>query len=311
MLRTTLDKSARLQALPDLFGSGRHDILVAESASGCCGYFLNSSDARVIRLVSGELSIVRLANGHELNLFFDGGRGDAYAGITCDRAEHLVTGIQLMPTTGRDTFVESRQWIRIEGATASMTLMPKATRRMTAAQALARTRTRCGAMTPDGWAASPLPRACAASSLRFSLGPEHGSATGQHGAILRLTNAGRSVCRLRGYPRVSFADARGALPFRYSDAGSQYVTKAKPATVLLAPGDASYFYAAKYRCDAGDAHAATRVQVRLPDGGGTLGGSFSRGALDVSYCRGGRADPGNAIGVSPIVFTPGAVEPSV
>ena len=73
---------------------------------------------------------------------------------------------------------------------------------------------------------------------------------------------------------------------------------------MLAPRASAYVLVAKYRCDLGVALNATAIRLTLPAAHGT---SFAgheavaiSGSTGLSYCRGGRHDPGQAIAVSPV-----------
>jgi hypothetical protein len=134
--------------------------------------------------------------------------------------------------------------------------------------------------------------------------------TGEHGAYYALVNRGRTACILDGYARVALYDAQGTvLPFRYVHRTSSYVTRATPRAVLLRPGAAAYLLVAKYRCDLGVSRNAATMLLTLPGTSGTPGAAGAMairfasglpGELDLSYCKGGRDDPGQVIGVSPI-----------
>ncbi|MDQ1725474.1 MAG: hypothetical protein QOG52_2502 [Frankiaceae bacterium] len=71
------DTTVRLASLPDLFGDGHHEILVASSAAGCCGYRFAHYGAAVYSWQSGGL----------VQLTFGGGSGqlrfDDRSGLTC------------------------------------------------------------------------------------------------------------------------------------------------------------------------------------------------------------------------------------
>jgi hypothetical protein len=158
---------------------------------------------------------------------------------------------------------------------------------------------RAAAVTDAG-----LPR-CAARSLALGLGPFVSPMTGEEATLYTLTNLGSGTCTLRGYPRVVFYDASGArLPFRYARGGGEYVTAARPVTVVLARGAWAYVLVAKYRCDIGIARSAAAMWLTLPAAhGATFAGRQPTG---LPYCRGGRQDPGQTITVSPVEPTPRA-----
>ena len=61
---------------------------------------------------------------------------------------------------------------------------------------------------------------------------------------------------------------------------------------------------AKYRCDLGIENNATTIRLTLPT---THGAAFAwreavgiSGSMGLSYCRGGRHDPGQLVAVSPV-----------
>jgi hypothetical protein len=150
-------------------------------------------------------------------------------------------------------------------------------------------------------------RHCAASALVLRPGPAISAMTGEHADSLMLTNHGSVVCTVSGYPQVTLYNSRGvAVPFRYAKGGGPYVTAKKPATLTLAPGRSAYVLVAKYRCDVGTLDDATAIQLTVR---GLQGPAFSGrepiggGAAGLSYCKGGRKDPGQLVAVSPIEAT--------
>jgi hypothetical protein len=146
---------------------------------------------------------------------------------------------------------------------------------------------------------------CRAGVLGLRPGAYVSPMTGEHAVMYALTNRGSVTCTLDGYPRVVLYSARGvALPFRYTNGGGAHATHNKPATVALAPGASAYVLVAKYRCDLGTVRTAATIQLTVPAAGGVTfagreaaGGS---GSVGLSYCRGGRDDPGQIVAVSPI-----------
>jgi Protein of unknown function (DUF4232) len=165
-----------------------------------------------------------------------------------------------------------------------------------------------------------VPR-CAARALVLRPGAFVVPMTGEHAVMFALTNRGPVACTLSGYPQVVLYDAGGAalpfryarggaLPFHYASGGGAYVTSRKPAPVALAHGASAYVLVAKYRCDLGIVRTATAIRLTLP---GARGVAFaareavaSTGAMGLSYCRGGRHDPGQVVAVSPVEPTQGA-----
>jgi uncharacterized protein DUF4232 len=152
---------------------------------------------------------------------------------------------------------------------------------------------------------------CAAQALVLRPGTYVSPMTGEHAAMYALTNRGSAACTVKGYPQVVLTDATGAvLPFRYANGGGAYVTSAKPATVVLAPGASAFVLVAKYRCDLGVQRDATAIRLTLPTAHGTVFAGREpvgvSGSTGMSYCRGGQHDPGQLVAVSPVEPTPQA-----
>jgi hypothetical protein len=132
--------------------------------------------------------------------------------------------------------------------------------------------------------------------------------TGEHAVLYELANRGSVPCTLDGYPAVVLYTGSGAtIHFRYAEGGGPYVTSSRPRTVLIAPGASAYVLVAKYRCDLRIARNAAAIRLSVPAAGGV---SFvGREAVSVSgvpglsYCQGGRQDPGQTVTVSPIEST--------
>jgi Domain of unknown function (DUF4232) len=149
-VRLRPDSTLRLQAITDLTGSGRDDVLVSATAAGCCGGYENtSSTSQVIRFRHDRLATVRLPSGHALDLTFGEGRGDLFAGVRChtgalDQVSLLLTG----PTSGtldvvRHTFDQFKATSHpVEHRTLHGTLDALAAAAVT----------RCDGMTTSGWA---------------------------------------------------------------------------------------------------------------------------------------------------------------
>jgi hypothetical protein len=149
--------------------------------------------------------------------------------------------------------------------------------------------------------ASPL---CMTSQLSLGFGGQVSPATGEHAVVLTLTNKSGKYCQLLGYPSVRFYTATGrVLPFSYSRV-SQYFPRIVPRLVGLRPGTHGYFEVAKYRCDVGDLMTPSVIKVSLAASAGVwLARSVppSPGVGVLTYCKGGVQDPGQSVGVSPIV----------
>jgi hypothetical protein len=147
---------------------------------------------------------------------------------------------------------------------------------------------------------------CMTSQLSLGFGAQVSPAMGEHAVVLTLTNKSGKYCQLLGYPSVSFYTATGrVLPFSYSRV-SQYFPRIVPRLVGLRTGTRGYFEVAKYRCDLGDLMTPSIFKVSLAASAGV---SLARrvplsprvGVL--TYCKGGVKDPGQFVGVSPIVAT--------
>jgi hypothetical protein len=155
---------------------------------------------------------------------------------------------------------------------------------------------------------------CRTANLSLALGDRISAATGEHGDVYILTNRGKILCQLHGYPGISLYDTKHrVLPFRYIRGEGQWVTHAVPKMVVLHPGSHAFFFVAKYRCDVGIAMVAATVRVSPPNGTRQLIGPASgdAGVSDLAYCTGGRKDPGNLVYISPLVATERAAYPAM
>ena len=95
------------------------------------------------------------------------------------------------------------------------------------------------------------------------------------------------------------------MPFTH-DHGSQYFARIVSQLVGLTPGTHGYFEVAKYRCDLGDLLTWSVIKVTLaPSAGASLTRQVppSPGVGILAYCKGGVRDPGQLLGVAPIVAT--------
>ena len=147
---------------------------------------------------------------------------------------------------------------------------------------------------------------CTTSQLSLGFGAQMSPATGEHALTLTLTNKSEKYCQLLGYPTLRFYTATGrVLPFTYHRV-SQYFPRIVPQLVGLKPGKRGYFEVAKYRCDRGDLMTPSIITVALaPSAGASLTTKLppTPGVGLLMYCRGGVKDPGQLVGVSPIVAT--------
>jgi hypothetical protein len=91
-VRIPPDPSVRLQALPDLFGDGRDEILVSQSTAGCCDYRSVDSRSLVLRYQGEGLHLLHLQSGRVFVLAFSSGRGDVFYGVEClaSRLRHVT-----------------------------------------------------------------------------------------------------------------------------------------------------------------------------------------------------------------------------
>ncbi len=150
------------------------------------------------------------------------------------------------------------------------------------------------------------PAPCHLSEFSVSVGPGISEATGQHTLVLRLVNHGGSACVLDGYPRLTFSDAAGAIPFVIRDAGDMMVTPHPPRPVLVSPGGYAWIVINQYRCDGHTFRGTRTIRIDSPVSGtgatrGTMIMFAPRYFYNPSYC--GKGDPGSVISVSPFVAT--------
>lgn len=180
----------------------------------------------------------------------------------------------------------------------------------------------CGGHTrPAAPAASPssVPPAaatsCRAADLQWRRAGGVVGMTGEHAEMFGLVNRGSAACAVRGYPAAVLYDGAGAaLPFRYAQGGGMYVTARKPAAVTLQPGATAYVVVAKYRCDLGIKANAEVIRLTLRLSGGAVVSRRLRlpvtGAPGLSYCTGGRRDPGQLVTISPLEPSQPATRPA-
>jgi hypothetical protein len=80
--------------------------------------------------------------------------------------------------------------------------------------------------------------------------------------LLRLTNASRAGCALRGYPGVALSGSNGVpLRFTYRRGGGQMLTSSPPTRVWLRPGATAYLGINKQTCIARQTVLARHVQA--------------------------------------------------
>ena len=154
--------------------------------------------------------------------------------------------------------------------------------------------------------ASTATPTCSTMNLSLGHGDKHSEATGENAVLFILTNHGKFTCHLYGHPGVSLYDNKGrVMPFRYTWAGTQYVSQAPPKMVVLRPGARAYFLVAKYRCDIGLVMVAKTIRVYPPNTTQQLVGNAAPfvDAGGFWYCKGGPKDPGQLVEVSPVRAT--------
>jgi hypothetical protein len=150
---------------------------------------------------------------------------------------------------------------------------------------------------PSGSTAAEARPNCRASSFSIATGFAISPATGQNPLTLRLTNRGPNTCVLYGYPTISLADRRGAIPFAIRRGGDQMVTARHPTRVLVRPGRLSFVVLNKYRCDLGDRRLARTLRLGFPhDTSRRLSLTLSRYPR-IGYC--GQGDAGSTVATSP------------
>jgi Domain of unknown function (DUF4232) len=154
-------------------------------------------------------------------------------------------------------------------------------------------------------AAQSAPAAeCRMSQIAITLGPYISEQTEQHTLALRLVNRGTQMCVFFGYPRVTFYDARGVLPFliRHHD---QMISVRRPKTVQVRPGGAAFLVLNKNACTIRSSRLATVLNIATPrPATGVASFRFPRHMpfpyRDPDFCPG---DIGSLIAISPFVPT--------
>ena len=145
--------------------------------------------------------------------------------------------------------------------------------------------------------AAEVPPSCRASDFSIAVGFAISPATGQNPLTLRLKNRGPSACVLFGYPTISLADRRGAIPFAIWRGGDQMVTARRPTRVLVRPGRSAFVLLNKYRCDAGVRRLARTLRLGFPrDTSRRLSLALSPYPR-IGYC--GKGDGGSTVATSP------------
>ncbi|MEP6527197.1 MAG: hypothetical protein ABJA86_08530 [Nocardioidaceae bacterium] len=148
-VRIAADASTRLQSVPDLFGDGRHEIVVGRSTAGCCDYRSVDSRALVLRYHAGRLARLRSFDGRVFELYFSRGRGEVFAGVRCHGqrlSQRTVTRL------GRHTLKVTTVLYRMNGIVVVQVQRTTHVQRGGSAQATALTRSACPGMSKYGWA---------------------------------------------------------------------------------------------------------------------------------------------------------------
>ena len=133
---------------------------------------------------------------------------------------------------------------------------------------------------------------CATTALDIALGPTKQSAATQYQIPIVLTNVSAQPCSLLGFPGTDFG-AAGVL------AVSLVRTPAKPARVVLAPGDdahavLTYLAGPDPTCDAGGPWIPSTLTVTPPDDTTSVQIPWPNGSVD--DCQTGATHPGSYIG---------------
>jgi hypothetical protein len=148
-VRIAADASTRLQSVPDLFGDGRHEIVVGSSTAGCCDYRSVASQALVLRYHAGRLAHLRTPDGRVFELSFSLGRGGVFAGVRC-RGERLSQ--RTVTRLGRHRLKVATVRYRVNGTVVVQVHRTTYVQRGSWSQATALSRSACPGMNQYGWA---------------------------------------------------------------------------------------------------------------------------------------------------------------
>ena len=153
--------------------------------------------------------------------------------------------------------------------------------------------------------ASTPPPSCAIENLSLGIGQKFSHMTQEQGNLYTLTNRGKVICLLHGYPRVSYYDkTRHLLPFKYTQSSSIYLTHAAPKTVVLHFGARAFFFVAgPSTCDFGTRIEAVTIRVYLPNAKEPLVGratAYPATGGEISYCTGAATYQARQLDVSPV-----------
>lgn len=154
-------------------------------------------------------------------------------------------------------------------------------------------------------ASSTPPPMCATEKLSLGFGEKVSKMTQEQGDFYTLTNRGKVTCFLHGYPRVSYFDKTGhALPFKYTQSSSIYMSHNAPKTVLLRAGALAYFFVAgPSTCDSGTRIIAVTMHVYLANAKKPLIGrstAYPETGGEITYCTGKEPYEARQLDVSPV-----------
>ena len=152
--------------------------------------------------------------------------------------------------------------------------------------------------------ASAAPPVCAVENVSLGIGQQFSHMTQEQGDIYTLTNRGKAVCLLHGYPRVSYYDkTRRLLPFKYTQSSSIYMTHTASKTVLLLVGARAFFFVAGSTCQNGKPIEAVTIRVYLPNAKKPLIGratAYPETGGGIYYCQGAPNHYERQLDVSPV-----------
>jgi hypothetical protein len=112
---------ARYEGVSDLDGDGRGEVLTWTSATGCCQPYPNAYGVSVVTYDGNRLRFVRL-DKRPLSLGYDAGRGDEYAGFTCQGGTITQRIAQIVGVAQRNWRLRiSTRLIAMHGAQAEAT----------------------------------------------------------------------------------------------------------------------------------------------------------------------------------------------
>jgi hypothetical protein len=81
----------RYEGAADLSHTGRDDVLVWSTASGCCQPYPNAYESLVLRWRDGQLRLLERDGQPYEGFAYNGGRGDAFSGWRCTGSRPVIT----------------------------------------------------------------------------------------------------------------------------------------------------------------------------------------------------------------------------